>query len=90
MTIDSDSEDVKQTRQTSDDTKLNPDFIFDVGGDPYVDFSTNSDMVEDLVKTGSKPVGFHKAKFSPWPIFSNYLHACRNLYLLTKSSPKDC
>ena len=90
MTIDSDSEDVKQTKQTSDDTKLNPDFIFDVGGDPYVDFSTNSDMVEDLVKTGSKPVGFHKAKFYPWPIFSNYLYACRNLYLLTKSSPEDC
>lgn len=88
MTIDSDSEDVKQARQTSDDTKLNPDFIFDVGGDPHIDFSTHSNMVEDLVKTGSKPVGFRKAKFSPESNFSNY--AGRILYLLTKSSPEDC
>lgn len=61
MTIGSDVEDVAPTSnskglQREDDTRLDPEFVFDVSGDPYVDFSTNAMSVEDLVMTGTKPV----------------------------------
>jgi ATP-dependent RNA helicase DDX27 len=63
MTIDSDADDAgqpstleKTKRDPSDDAKLDPDFSFDAAGDLYVDFLTKSIGVEDLVKTGSKPV----------------------------------
>ncbi len=62
MTIDSDADDAEQPstlkktkRDSLDDAKLDPDFVFDAAGDPYVEFSTKSIGVEDLVKTGSKP-----------------------------------
>lgn len=66
MTIDSDTEDVLPVPSTSkpsksskkqepaDDAKLDPDFVFDLAGDPYIDLTSKS--VNDLVKTGSKPV----------------------------------
>ena len=63
MTIDSDDEDVPIPSSSKlskpeplDDAKLDPDFVFDVAGDPYVDFMNSSIGVHDLVKTGSKPV----------------------------------
>lgn len=60
MTIDSDSEDdrpkVKKTKtQEGADGQLDPDFVFDISGDPYVDFATSS---LDSVTAGSKPVLF--------------------------------
>ena len=64
MTIDSDTEDVpipstskaSKTVGPADDTKLDPDFVFDIGGDPYIDLTSRGAGLDDLVKTGSKPV----------------------------------
>lgn len=64
MTIDSDSEDVpipstsksSKTAGPADDTKLDPEFVFDIGGDPYIDLTSRGAGLDDLVKTGSKPV----------------------------------
>lgn len=67
MTIDSDVEDSllpsssktgKNVLDSVEEAKLDPDFVFDASGDPYVDFSTEAMGFEDLVKTGSKPVRF--------------------------------
>ncbi|KAF9481157.1 DEAD-domain-containing protein [Pholiota conissans] len=63
MTIDSDAEDVSipSTSKTSkkqepvDDAKLDPEFVFDLAGDPYIDLTNQNSGVSDLVKTGSKP-----------------------------------
>ncbi|KAJ3509447.1 hypothetical protein NLJ89_g5219 [Agrocybe chaxingu] len=61
MTIDSDVEDVpiasssKSKKEPQDDAKLDPDFVFDIGGDPYADFANKTIGVADLVKTGSRP-----------------------------------
>ncbi|KAF8964183.1 ATP-dependent RNA helicase drs1 [Flammula alnicola] len=63
MTIDSDTEDVpipstsksSKKQEPVDDTKLDPDFVFDLAGDPYIDLTTKSIGLDDLVKTGSKP-----------------------------------
>ncbi|KDR82696.1 hypothetical protein GALMADRAFT_238187 [Galerina marginata CBS 339.88] len=61
MTIDSDTEDVsipssiKQSKHDPlDETKLDPDFVFDLAGDPYIDLTQFTEL-HDLVKTGSKP-----------------------------------
>jgi ATP-dependent RNA helicase DDX27 len=60
LTVGSDDEDVTPTSNAGfhreDDTKLDPDFVFDVSGDPYVDFSMKTLGVEDLVTAGTKPV----------------------------------
>jgi ATP-dependent RNA helicase DDX27 len=61
MTVDSDVEDFTPTSnpmgfQREDDEKLDPDFVFDISGDPYVDFSMKAIGVEDLVMSGTKPV----------------------------------
>lgn len=64
MTIDSDAEDVpipstskfSKTAGPADDAKLDPDFVFDIGGDPYIDLTSKGAGLDDLVKTGSKPV----------------------------------
>jgi ATP-dependent RNA helicase DDX27 len=58
MTIGSDVEDFAPTTgfRQDEDVKLDPDFVFDVSGDPYVDFSTKGIGVQDLVMTGTKPV----------------------------------
>ncbi|KAF8158306.1 P-loop containing nucleoside triphosphate hydrolase protein [Crassisporium funariophilum] len=62
MTIDSDTEDApvpssskSSKTQVPDDAKLDPDFVFDLSGDPYLDVSNKFIGVEDLVKKGSKP-----------------------------------
>jgi len=63
MTIDSDTEDApipsgskSSKTEPADDAKLDPDFVFDLTGDPYIDLTNNSIGLQDLVKTGSKPV----------------------------------
>ena len=66
MTLDSDTEDLppppptKQAKgkqkAVDDDAQLNPNFTFDISGDPYGDLLDGPDAVEDLVKSGSKPV----------------------------------
>lgn len=62
MTIDSDSEDYalpkpsKSTKAEAEDAGLNPEFIFDVSGDPYMDIVSQDVELGDLVKTGTKPV----------------------------------
>lgn len=64
MTIDSDTEDVpipstsksSKKLEPADDAKLDPDFVFDLAGDPYIDLTNQNLGVNDLVKTGSKPV----------------------------------
>lgn len=68
MTVDSDVEDLTSTLSPvgslrEDDANLDPDFVFNVSGDPYVDFSTKAMEVEDLVKPGSKPVRFFFSNF---------------------------
>ncbi|KAH8835254.1 DEAD-domain-containing protein [Flagelloscypha sp. PMI_526] len=58
MTIESDSEDERpknkkqKTQDTALDGQLDPDFVFDISGDPYLDFATAS---VDSVTAGSKP-----------------------------------
>ena len=43
--------------QTAEETiELNPEFSFDLSGDPYNDFLNDHLDVQDLVKKGSKPV----------------------------------
>jgi len=63
MTIESDTEDVpihsgskSSKAEPADDAKLDPDFVFDLAGDPYIDLTNDSTSPQDLVKTGSKPV----------------------------------
>lgn len=64
LTIDSDMEDAPQPPSgkagkpsaPGDDAQLNPDFVFDLTGDPYDELLGTSIEVDDLVKTGSKPV----------------------------------
>lgn len=69
MTLDSDVEDEpqaipqtngkaskKQKAAGDDDAQLDPDFVFDLSGDPYNDLLDSRLDVGDLVKKGSKPV----------------------------------
>lgn len=63
MTIESDTEDVpipsgskSSKTEPADDAKLDPDFVFDLTGDPYIDLTNDTIGLQDLVKTGSKPV----------------------------------
>ena len=58
MTIDSDTEDAPSTSKNDsiDDAKLDPDFMFDLAGDPYSEIINKSLGIDDFVKTGSKPV----------------------------------
>ncbi|CCM01972.1 uncharacterized protein FIBRA_04045 [Fibroporia radiculosa] len=64
MTLDSDVEDDSlppskpgkpSQSSNAEDALLNPDFIFDVSGDPYTDFIDDHVDLKDLVKSGSKP-----------------------------------
>lgn len=54
----------KATKGKEVDDSLNPDFIFDLSGDPYVDVLGVDNG--DIVKTGSRPVRtfqpFHKCR----------------------------
>ena len=66
MTIDSDTEDIPQPSSSkarksaasgpTEDAQLDPDVVFDLTGDPYNELLGGSVDVEDLVKSGSKPV----------------------------------
>ncbi|KAF7320322.1 DEAD-domain-containing protein [Mycena kentingensis (nom. inval.)] len=52
LTIDSDPEDTGPATKTKDD-ELDPDFIFDVSGDPYEHDASGA--LRDIIKQGSKP-----------------------------------
>lgn len=60
MTIESDNESLPQRKsskkQVDDAAHLDPDFQFDVAGDPYIDFLESGTQHEDIVKKVSKPV----------------------------------
>ena len=64
MTIDSDTEGptpassgkAGKSAAPLEDAQLNPDFVFDLTGDPYNDILGGEIDVEDLVKSCSKPV----------------------------------
>ncbi|KII94365.1 hypothetical protein PLICRDRAFT_133018 [Plicaturopsis crispa FD-325 SS-3] len=63
MTLDSDDDEVPPKKTTAksgkvqdaEDAHLNPDFSFDVSGDPYADILEAENGLHDLVKKGSKP-----------------------------------
>ncbi|KAI0639386.1 DEAD-domain-containing protein [Trametes polyzona] len=44
-----------KTQTAEEAVELNPDFTFDLSGDPYTDFLDDHLDVQDLVKKGSKP-----------------------------------
>jgi ATP-dependent RNA helicase DDX27 len=60
MTIDSDDEGgpikTTKTKDVAEDAQLNPDFVFDLSGDPYSDLLSSSSNLEDYVKKGTKAV----------------------------------
>lgn len=58
MTIDSDTEDARPTSNKQDlgEGLLDPDFVFDLAGDPYSDLAETYNGLQDFVKRGSKPV----------------------------------
>ncbi|KAG6911950.1 hypothetical protein DXG01_000198 [Tephrocybe rancida] len=60
MTLDSDSEEPSlssalKTAKLDAEDSLNPEFVFDISGDPYVDIVGQSTEYGDLVKKGTKP-----------------------------------
>ncbi|KAF9015182.1 DEAD-domain-containing protein [Cyathus striatus] len=64
MTLDSDTEEVqeipafdqKSRKKDTDDIRLDPEFVFDISGDPYAQYATTDIQLDDLVKTGSKSI----------------------------------
>lgn len=57
MTIDSDDEGKStKNKDVAEDTQLNPDFVFDLSGDPYADLLGDAGDVQDFVKKGTKAV----------------------------------
>ncbi|KAH9898412.1 DEAD-domain-containing protein [Cubamyces lactineus] len=46
---------MSKTQTAEEAVELNPDFTFDLSGDPYTDFRDEHLDVQDLVKKGSKP-----------------------------------
>ncbi|KAJ7103512.1 DEAD-domain-containing protein [Mycena belliarum] len=55
LTIDSDVEDNLPPIKPKDDADLNPEFIFDLSGDPYADILGQQTALHDVVKGGTKP-----------------------------------
>ncbi|KAI0814942.1 P-loop containing nucleoside triphosphate hydrolase protein [Irpex lacteus] len=60
MTIDSDDEEAEvkkpaKTKEAAEDAQLNPDFVFDLSGDPYADLLGDTTEPQDYVKKGSRP-----------------------------------
>ena len=47
---------MSKTQTAEEAVELNPEFSFDLSGDPYNDFLNDHLDVQDLVKKGSKPV----------------------------------
>lgn len=63
MTIDSDTEDISPPKlaktsksKSQEDVDLDPEFVFDVSGDPYIDIPGQQNNLQDFVKKGTKPV----------------------------------
>lgn len=58
MTIDSDAEDARPMSNKQDLAEgwLDPDFVFDLAGDPYSDLAETNNGLQDIVKRGSQPV----------------------------------
>ena len=57
LTIDSDQEEDQldsKHPQEAEETGLNPEFVFDVSGDPYEDLLAN-----DVIHSGTKPVSLY-------------------------------
>ncbi|KAK7064216.1 DEAD-domain-containing protein [Favolaschia claudopus] len=54
MTIDSDVEDNVQSTKTKGDADLNPEFVFDLTGDPYAEILDRQDL-RDVVEGGNRP-----------------------------------
>lgn len=57
MTIDSDTEDARpiSNKQDLGEGWLDPDFVFDLAGDPYSDLAETYNGLQDFVKRGSRP-----------------------------------
>ncbi|KAJ6575136.1 P-loop containing nucleoside triphosphate hydrolase protein [Mycena capillaripes] len=55
LTIDSDVEDNLPPVKSKDDADLNPEFVFDLSGDPYADILDHQTATHDLVRGGTKP-----------------------------------
>jgi ATP-dependent RNA helicase DDX27 len=69
MTIDSDDEEkvpkkISKDKEVVDDAQLNPDFVFDLSGDPYGDLLGDTSGPQDYVTKGSKPVSFVFVNYS--------------------------
>ena len=62
MTIDSDDEDTlhkpSKTKDVVEDAQLDPNFVFDLSGDPYAELLGDTSGPQDSVKQGSKPVSY--------------------------------
>ncbi|KAF9453798.1 DEAD-domain-containing protein [Macrolepiota fuliginosa MF-IS2] len=57
MTIESDEEELPGktfSKNEQDEAKLDPEFVFDLAGDPYLE-SGSYTLIEDLVRSGTKP-----------------------------------
>ncbi|KAJ7487619.1 DEAD-domain-containing protein [Mycena galericulata] len=55
LTIDSDVEENLPPNKLKDDHDLNPEFVFDLSGDPYADILGQQTALHDVVKGGTKP-----------------------------------
>ncbi|KAJ2927138.1 hypothetical protein H1R20_g9947, partial [Candolleomyces eurysporus] len=79
MTLDSDDEAGPQSKNSREDVDLDPDFVFDIGGDSYADILANGSTTQDLIKAGSKAA----------PISVDEIIARRRLSLKRKRNQED-
>lgn len=70
MTIDTDDEGgptrTTKTKELAEEAQLNPDFVFDLSGDPYSDLLGSSSSLQDYVKKGSKAVRHSLSREIAW------------------------